>query len=94
MKELNCPNCGAPITGFKCEYCGTQFFDFANMELYKWGHLRIKINGNILTIKALPYNVTLEMNRDELPRLKLEFVIEGLEQTNAKGDKYGYRKPY
>lgn len=21
----NCPNCGAPITGAKCEYCGTIF---------------------------------------------------------------------
>ena len=19
----NCPNCGAPFTGYKCEYCGT-----------------------------------------------------------------------
>lgn len=25
MNELNCPNCGAPITGVKCEYCGTVF---------------------------------------------------------------------
>ena len=23
--KLNCPNCGAPITGSKCEYCGTYF---------------------------------------------------------------------
>lgn len=23
----NCPNCGAPITGDKCEYCGTVFRD-------------------------------------------------------------------
>jgi len=22
---LNCPNCGAPIFGWKCEYCGTVF---------------------------------------------------------------------
>lgn len=22
---MNCPNCGAPITGDKCEYCGTEF---------------------------------------------------------------------
>ena len=29
MKELrniiNCPNCGAPINGPRCEYCGTIF---------------------------------------------------------------------
>lgn len=24
-KQTNCPNCGAPITSYKCEYCGTRF---------------------------------------------------------------------
>lgn len=24
-KRTNCPNCGAVITGMKCEYCGTNF---------------------------------------------------------------------
>lgn len=24
----NCPNCGAPITGPKCEYCGTRFPEY------------------------------------------------------------------
>lgn len=24
-KTTNCPNCGAPITSNKCEYCGTNF---------------------------------------------------------------------
>lgn len=24
-KKHNCPNCGAPISGLKCEYCGTNF---------------------------------------------------------------------
>ena len=23
----NCPNCGAPITGDRCEYCGTVFWE-------------------------------------------------------------------
>lgn len=23
--RTNCPNCGAVITGIKCEYCGTNF---------------------------------------------------------------------
>lgn len=24
-KYVNCPNCGAPINGTICEYCGTDF---------------------------------------------------------------------
>ena len=27
MMATNCPNCGAPITKSKCEYCGTTFDD-------------------------------------------------------------------
>lgn len=27
MFMSNCPNCGAPIVGNKCEYCGTIFND-------------------------------------------------------------------
>lgn len=23
--DTNCPNCGAPITSYRCEYCGTKF---------------------------------------------------------------------
>lgn len=30
----NCPNCGAPITKNKCEYCGT-IFRFIETEKYK-----------------------------------------------------------
>lgn len=28
----NCPNCGAPITKSKCEYCGTTFVDAIKLE--------------------------------------------------------------
>lgn len=31
-KQLNCPNCGAPITGDRCEYCGTLFIDYTVMR--------------------------------------------------------------
>lgn len=27
MTEANCPNCGAPVAGVMCEYCGTVFSD-------------------------------------------------------------------
>lgn len=29
----NCPNCGAPITGDVCEYCGTVFKKAVNYEV-------------------------------------------------------------
>jgi len=32
MKENKCKNCGAPLNGYKCEYCGTEYtLDFNNI---------------------------------------------------------------
>lgn len=35
MKNLNCPNCGAPIDleTNKCPYCNTSYFDFSNINI-------------------------------------------------------------
>lgn len=33
MSIYNCPNCGAPIDGHKCKYCGTVIFDFAQIKM-------------------------------------------------------------
>ena len=61
MKErLNCPNCAAPITNGVCEYCGTQFYDFANIDIGKPCYLRIKFNNQIVTVKAITKNCAVE----------------------------------
>jgi len=31
----NCPNCGAPVTSYKCEYCGTVFERLMEAEYLK-----------------------------------------------------------
>lgn len=36
---INCPNCGAPITSDKCEYCGTEFHTQQKID-----DLTIKVN--------------------------------------------------
>ena len=34
MKIINCPNCGAPLHGMKCEYCGTELkVNYVNVDL-------------------------------------------------------------
>lgn len=53
MRELlNCPNCGAPITGVQCEYCGTVFYDFTTMEVGKTQHVRVKIKDELFIFNA------------------------------------------
>ena len=29
---LNCPNCGAPISGTYCSYCGTEFKELNDIQ--------------------------------------------------------------
>lgn len=43
----NCPNCGAPITSCRCEYCGTVFHFRDEQEETKW-------------LRAVKYQTTLD----------------------------------
>lgn len=60
-EELNCPNCGAVITGFKCEYCGTQFFNLADIDLQEAGYLRVRTGDAVTIFKAIPTDMRLEL---------------------------------
>lgn len=60
MKErLNCPNCGAPITGTVCKYCGAVFYDFAVLDFGKPTYVRVKYNGTLNVFRAILTNFTL-----------------------------------
>ena len=55
MKDkLNCPNCGAPLDGEKCFYCGTTFYDFASLEIGTPCYIRLKFGDTKITLKAIP----------------------------------------
>ena len=58
--KLNCPNCGAAINGCVCQYCGTQFFDFADIDLGNAGYLRIRVQDQILLVKAIPTKLDMQ----------------------------------
>ena len=75
-EKTNCPNCGAPISGIKCEYCGTQFFDLADFELYKEGFLRMRVNGNVLLCKVVPRSIGIDYSYAQAPELSISFVIK------------------
>ena len=60
--KLNCPNCGAPITGIKCEYCGTMFFDMADLKIGEASYLRMRMGDSVNTFMAYPvrFDITFE----------------------------------
>ena len=53
----NCPNCGAPITGDKCEYCGTVFrmpdFQEIREKRFQIEMLEAQMRMNDFIIKSL-----------------------------------------
>lgn len=61
---LNCPNCGAPIVSEQCPYCGTLFYDFSAIEIGKPCFLKIKLDNNIMLVKAISRNVDINMSSD------------------------------
>jgi len=51
--ELNCPNCGAPITGERCEYCGSVFYDWACIDADKPFFIKYKHGDMVRMSKAV-----------------------------------------
>ena len=72
--KLNCPNCGAPITGMECPYCGSVFYDFATLDSEKPTYIRMKWNDQIITTRALMRSATINVEWDSLPTIEIEFI--------------------
>lgn len=63
--KLNCPNCGAVINQPVCPYCGSVFYDFANIDTDKTSYLRLKIGGELYIFKAMVSDLTVHQEYDE-----------------------------
>lgn len=61
MREhLNCPNCGAPIEGSRCGYCGTVFLDFGCLELNRPMWLRLKIHETFTWVRVVMTSISID----------------------------------
>lgn len=49
---FNCPNCGAPINSDVCPYCETAFIDWSCIDTHKANFIKIKLNGQIVLVRA------------------------------------------
>lgn len=72
---LNCPNCGAPIVGDRCLYCGTVFYDFAAIDMDKPSYIKMRLNGHVVIFKGILRNVDIEMASYQLPSITAEFTV-------------------
>lgn len=64
MSEYNCPNCGAPIEGVKCAYCGTYFFNIADIEENKPHYIRLNLGGHKMMFNVVASNIKFWQEND------------------------------
>lgn len=70
----NCPNCGAPLTGHKCRYCGAVIFDFAAIEIGKPTWINFKLGERWVLAHVLPESASMRAEPMELARIELDFI--------------------
>ena len=64
---LNCPNCSAPISGDRCDYCGTQFIDCTTIRMDKPFYLKFSPDGqNTIISKVYLENLEISMERETI----------------------------
>lgn len=74
--KLNCPNCGAPITGTECQYCGSVFYDFVTLDDSKPTYVRVRLfNDQIVTAKVLVQSATVNIEPDALPTIDIALMV-------------------
>ena len=67
MSNFNCPNCGAPISGDRCDYCGTQFIDCTTIRPDKPFYLKFSPDGqNTIISKVYLENLEISMERETI----------------------------
>lgn len=87
MSDTNCPNCGAVITGPKCEYCGTVFkHDDSNCIFLDGNAIIESIAAGIITPNEARRRMGL-LEAEELQKRRNTEIINGL-----AGMKWGVRK--
>lgn len=83
----NCPNCAALLKedSCKCEYCGSQFFDFCgiNIDDFKPLYLRIKYNNQIAIVKTIPGAIDFAPSDNENPKFNMEFTCLPMDYYNT-----------
>ena len=79
--ERTCPNCGAPIVGFECPYCGATFYDFASLSFDKPVFIRYRnTDGQVLLLKTYLTNMNYEVSAREATCLHTGFDVIAVQQ--------------
>lgn len=83
---LTCPQCGAPITDEKCEYCGVIFYDFACVECNKPFYLKIKHDDQVNIFKVVMDEANVTISSDEATLWADNMVMRVVHSQNVDID--------
>ena len=73
---FNCPNCGAPVTSHKCEYCGTVIFDFAEISMDEPSWVAVDFgDGAKRLLRVIMRDVSMRCALDAVPTITAEFIL-------------------
>lgn len=64
-EQLTCPQCGAPITGTECKFCGVTFYDFSTLDMNKPCYIRLKTGKFINIFKAIVTKADFNMESND-----------------------------
>ena len=65
IRPISCPNCGGTVEGSRCPYCGSVFWDVADLEVGKPAWLRFRYNDRTIVCKAIPKSFDIHYNDPE-----------------------------
>lgn len=65
IKQYNCPNCAAPITGDSCPYCGTVIHDFTAIHVGEPSFIKIKDEDKIIIMRIMVDEVSITNESSE-----------------------------
>jgi len=94
MEKKNCPNCGMPITGEKCEYCGTVFIDWAIIDMNTPVFIKFRHNGKIMRAKCIMSELSLRCNTPSTELYADNEVYLTKEQAVPEIDIHLYMEPF
>ena len=75
MEQLNCPNCGAPIRGVECKYCGTMFYDFASIRDDRPTYIGVRVGDRNIAFRARMVSATINVADRACPEVNMDFDI-------------------
>ena len=83
-----CPNCGAPISSWQCNYCGAVFYDFSSLDISfdKPIFIRFKFDGKTVETKVRLSNFNVNSQPDTISLYANNRIVDCMTRMQTEID--------